>query len=248
MTEQQTDVQNEISRPPENVDIELISTAKFREQLSGILRRDVPITYSHSGIKYEMGHSVGVKGNSTSEEPAVLFESGASPCSIVIAYDDANCKIIHISQYEKFLNKQPVKSKDVEKTLELNRNSLQELKEFISLLGANYRVVVTATNVSQELQEAVLSDITAELGVEGARMVELLLESEPIPNQPYPKIGITKDQIHTAIYIPRGYTHDSRSKIFIIGDTEDDLRNEENARWLITEAFKKQSISESQTG
>lgn len=239
MIEKRTDAQNEIPHSQGKVDIELMSTAKFREQLPSILRTDIPVVYSHSGIRYEGGRSVDIKDSSVFGEPAVLLESGASPCSIVIAYDDANCKIIHISQYEKFLGKHPVGMREVKKALKINHDSLRGLGEFIALLGDNYRVVVTATNVTQELRETVVLDIAAELGIGDDRMVGVMLQSEPILNQPYPEVGLSRDQIHTVIYIPREFTQDSRSKIFIIGDEEGDLRNEENARWLLTKAFQE---------
>lgn len=241
MPEQQINAQNEIMRQPQSVDVELISTAKLREKLPNILRADVPITYSCSGIKYEKGKSVGVKDRSAIQEPSVIFESGASPCSIVIAYDDASCKIIHISQYEKFLDEHPLRAEETEKVLEIDRAELQELKEFISQLGPNFRVLVTATNVSQDIQEAVFSDIAAELKIDTARMTEILLQSEAIPNQPDSKAGITKDQIHSAVYIPKIFSQDSRGKIFIIGDTEEELKNEKDVQWLFT-VFKGQDL------
>lgn len=244
MLEQQINAQNELMRQPQSVDVELISTAKLREKLPNILRADVPITYSCLGTKYEKGKPVGVKDISTIQEPSVIFESGAGPCSIVIAYDDASCKIIHIAQYKKFLDEHPLVADETEKVLEIDRAELHKLKEFISQLGPNFRVLVTATNVSQDLQEVVISDIATELKVDTDRMAEILPQSEAIPNQPDSKAGITKDQIHSAVYIPKIFSTDSRGKIFIVGDTEEDLRNERNKKdvqWLFA-VFKGQDL------
>lgn len=222
----------EIRKDIETTDIGVVSTTQLREIVINILRDDVDLAYVHSGLLYKNRQIIGTKESSTPDDPAIIMESGACPCSIVIAYDDlGNCKIIHIAHYTKFMGNLD------QTTNQQNDLALAELKSFIDKTPA-CRLLLTSTNIAPNLREEVFLDIVMQLKIDEAVVTRVFLDSKPIAGQKFPSLGITEDLIHTVVFIPKNFTKDKRNKLYIIGDTEEDLRDEANAIWLVRDAFQ----------
>jgi len=226
ITEQsQADLNKEKLRKSQT-DIEVVTTAKISNRLPQIIKSDIEIPFIRSGILYKNGVTEAAKDYSKPADPAIILVNGAGPCTLLVAHDtDGSTMIVHTTHYLS-LGEAPE-----EKDIARNDEALEDLRQFRKGLSSESRVLITATNVRPSIRNEIVADIVDKLALDVDLVTQVFLDSEPLLDQPDPEIGLTKDLISAIMFVPKELSADSRNKIFIISDTEEDLLLESTAAW-----------------
>lgn len=222
----ETSLQNLETLQTNDTHVQVVTTRELREILATQLKQAISIPYIKQSILYFKGEVITAQKESTKAEPAAIFESGAGPCSLVVAYDThGQAKVLHLTQFNAILNGNPSSIDD-------NNQQLLELRSFMTTNMDRSEVLVTATNVSDKLRTKIVASIATALGLKPENISQIFLKSKPLQYLQSSLLGLKEDLIHSVLFIPYHYTQTNKNILYIIGDSHQNLFNIEDVMWL----------------
>lgn len=217
----------EKSKIPGNTDIQVVTSEELFQVVPSVLKPGIEFRLDIQGVVYPQSEVRPGKRSSTPDHPAIIFENGIRPCTLIAVYDEkGSCQMLHRTFYLNFV--------EPKKLIPITRNNmdLDNLKKFMNRLNGEFKIFITGTNVKPELREQVVDYICKRLGVERTVPTYIFNASEKASqeNAFMQELGITKDIIHAALFIPEQFTVDAKNRFFIMND--EDLQGEKYDKTL----------------
>jgi len=211
----QTRVEAMAEQEQRNLDLYLMDSTEFRKQFVGQISKDAEVFLSPLGNwEDEQGRKYEDINFTTAEHPQIIFDSGAIPCTLAVAFDEqGNVGISHATYYEGFQDGAGQPYEDAEHII----NSLNTFSK--DHLTGKKHLLLSGTNIGPRLRNPVTEAITTQMDAFEASEIQTLFTDE-YPDDPPGSITFTESNISGVYVIPKALSENGKNKIFFVGDTD----------------------------